>query len=199
MPIAIQTRPALPSYHNVMTNHIVCAPPVPQTHHHSGQVYATCTDLSAQLASKISPKRTVSVGKIVKYSVKVRNTLKTAGLPSDLGFTVQLPAGTTYVKSKAKPAIYGDGVSNNKRIVAEPIIDATANTVTWPDVPMPRKARRTFTVWARVLPGASGSLAFDSWLWQDSVANNPYCFNHAPPQSVRPSVHVCVVMAHTAA
>ena len=164
----------------------------------SAQLYATCTDLSAQLASKLSPQRTVTKSKTIRHTVRVRSTLKTAALPSDLGFTVQLPAGVTFVKSKTNPPIYMGVMSGkNKRAVMEPVINATANTVTWTEVPMPAKARRAFKIWARVLPTATGSLAFDSWLWQDAVAGNPYCFNHAPPQSVRVRV-LCVHLSSSA-
>ena len=141
----------------------------------SAQVFVTCTDISAQLSSRISPTRTVRRGKLVKYQVTVLNTLRTAALPPDLHFTVQLPAGTTYVKSKASPTTF----------VGVAVVNGTANTVTWMQLPMGPKARRTFKVWARVGSNATSPLAFDSWLWQDGIGSNPFCFHHAPAKSVR--------------
>lgn len=122
--------------------------------------------------------------------MKVLNTLKTTALPADLGFTVQLPAGVVYGKSKVTPAIYEGASANGKRITMQPDVDTAANTVTWTKVPMPGKARKTFIIWARVEPTATSPLDFDSWLWQDGVSKNPYCFNHAPAQSVR-SLRAC--------
>lgn len=139
-----------------------------------------------RLTSSTTPKRTVAPGKRIKYQVVVRNTLKTAALPADLGFSVQLPAGVVYEGSKVSPRILGGLASgDNKRGAAAPIVDTTANTVTWEELPMPAKARRRFTIYGRVSSTATGSLAFDSWVWQDAVVNNPYCFNHAPPREVR--------------
>lgn len=137
----------------------------------SAQVFAVCsgTATGLRLMAKAWPRQ-VKRGGLVKYSLRIRNKPELEGV----GVRVELPAYTSYMKSKVKPSIAGWKDKNAGVVVNEPV-------VSWPDVPMPAKQHRTFTVYVRVAQNApvGTPLDFNGYVYQFTPAGATFCDTYA--------------------
>lgn len=132
-----------------------------------------CSSTGVSLTGKTSRKavrvvRSKPTGPTVRYTATLVNNKNNKPF-EQAGLVVQLPASTTYVKGTVSPRPRVPGGNKHNNTLTTPVYDTTANTVTWPDVPLAGGKKRKYTVVVKVDP----STAVTPLVFQAACPNCP--------------------------